>query len=135
MAIALKTFDRWVVMLCIALTLLFSFASLSNAVDEAQHAPRVSVAHEHVFLSGLSLAQDHEHAHHSPTPADAGQSDHLAGHHHHGDGGSSLILLGSYFASEFAWATTMHRKEPERRAPGQRVPGPERPPKPSSPSS
>lgn len=132
MIVALRTFDRWVAMLCIALVLVFSFASLSSAIDKVQHASGVSVAHEHVFLSDLSLAQDHEQAHHSSTPDDAGPTDHLAGHHHHGDSGSSLILLGFYSAGEFAWSGTTHRMETERRAPGQRVPGPERPPKPSS---
>lgn len=132
MAIAFRMTDRWVAMLCIALLLVFSFASLSSAVDEVQHAPGVSVGHEHVFLSDLSLAQGHEHTPHAPTPDDAGPTDHLSGHHHHGDSGSSLILLGSYSAGEFAWAAAMHGMEPERRAPGQRVAGPERPPKPSS---
>lgn len=121
---------RLLSMLCIALALVFAGSTLSNAVDQIQHAPGGASEHEHLLFSDISIDDTHDQDHHEPDQGDENSPDHLAGgHHHHGDSGAGLIVLAAADTRLTAPAGDNPGFVPDRPAIGIRLLGPERPPK------
>ncbi len=115
-------------MLCIALTLIFAGASLSDLMDDLQHVPGAAIEHEHFPFSAIAL-DPHHAEHHAPQPDKDGLADHLAGHHHHGDHGPGLVVQGSGGNMVFALGDDRHGIAPDRQTPASMGRGLERPPK------
>lgn len=117
--------------LAIILALVFAGSNLSSAIDQIQHSPGAPIAHQHLGLSDLSVASDHDTDHHAPAPDGDGSTDPVTGthHHHHADSGSGVMAHMSALATRPTAATTPYAQEIAAPPPRLSLSGPKRPPR------
>ncbi len=127
-------------LICMALALVFTAASVASRVDAVEHAFGQNTAHEHMLLSDIVTDDhgDHHDTHHARGSAldtavgDNANFDHQIGsghHHHHGDSPTGLLTAAG--SSQTLLHAVSLRLAIQSDAPSRKVgsPGPDRPPR------
>lgn len=122
-------FGQAMAALCLGLALLFGAASLSNTLDQLQHA--APLPHDHLVLGDLTIDQDHADHQADIKAGEVGTpSDVIPGsHHHHSDVSSGMLAAGPTNGFSPSLADQLFAPMTASAPPNQMGYTPERPPR------